>query len=284
MSQKPVRSKAFTLIELLVVIAIIAILAALLLPALASAKMSASMAKCKSNLKQLGMAFTLYGGDNSDFCPPAAVDGADNTQYTWDTSIHSYIGGNALNQKILENGAVDQSVTPPILRCPSDIGPDTYWDAGTTLGRRTYAMNAIGPNYSEALGQPLPIPTDGLGIYWTGVTTRAGAPGYKFTVVSVPSGTINLVEQASGDNIAGNVWPSFSIAPANPSSGQGLGECYQIDPMDSNNQGLALYKLHDNHFNYLFFDGHVNAYTIQQTVGTGTTNNPKGMWTINPLD
>lgn len=284
MSRKPAQSLAFTLIELLVVIAIIAILASLLLPALASAKMSASMAKCKSNMKQLGMGFILYGNDNSDFCPPAAVDGADNTQYTWDTSIHPYIGGNPQNQKLLEAGASDQSLTPPILRCPSDIGPDTYWDAGTTLGRRTYAMNAIGPTYSQTLGQALPNPIDGLGIYWNAPTTQAGAPGYKFRVVTAPAGTINLVEQAAGDNIVGNVWPSFCIAPANPTPGQGLGECYQIDPADSNNQGLSLYKLHDNHFNYLFFDGHVTAYTIQQTVGSGTTNNPKGMWTINPLD
>ena len=141
-------------------------------------------------------------------------------------------------------------------------------------------MNAIGPNYSASLGAPLPKPTDGVGIYWTAATTTQNAPGYKSSVVLSPAGTINLVEQPSGDNIAGNVWPSFSIAPSNPDSGQGLGECYQIDPNDSNNQGLALYQQHGKHFNYLFFDGHVSILTIQQTVGSGTTNNPKGMWTI----
>jgi len=66
MNQTP--SRAFTLIELLVVVAIIAILAALLLPALQSAKESARAAKCLSNLKQLGIAATVYTDDHEGNC------------------------------------------------------------------------------------------------------------------------------------------------------------------------------------------------------------------------
>jgi prepilin-type N-terminal cleavage/methylation domain-containing protein len=58
------RTTAMTLVEVLVVIAVLAILAALFLPALAKAKCRPSRINCISQIKQIGIAYRLWEGDN----------------------------------------------------------------------------------------------------------------------------------------------------------------------------------------------------------------------------
>jgi prepilin-type N-terminal cleavage/methylation domain-containing protein/prepilin-type processing-associated H-X9-DG protein len=79
--------EGFTLMELLVVIAIIAILAALLFPVYVTVKQKALETSCASNLRQIGMATSLYMGDNGSRYPPAY---AGPRVEVWLTAIQMY--------------------------------------------------------------------------------------------------------------------------------------------------------------------------------------------------
>jgi prepilin-type processing-associated H-X9-DG protein len=101
---------AFTLVALLVIVAVLAILAAMLLPALAKAKTKSTRINCVNNLKQCGLAFRIWEGDNGDKLPmdvPLAKGGTKEFDTGADTFRHFQVMSNELS-------------TPKILICPAD--------------------------------------------------------------------------------------------------------------------------------------------------------------------
>jgi len=146
--------RGFTLIELLVVIAIIAILAAMLLPALSKAKTKAQGISCINNMRQLGIAWTLYSGDfnerlaeNPDGAGGPPLAGEDVRRPAWvagwlrqtanpdNTDIEKLVGA-----KYQPFGSIGgYAKNPGIYHCPSDKSTDP---GNGQLRVRTCSMNA----------------------------------------------------------------------------------------------------------------------------------------------
>ncbi len=144
--------KAFTLIELLVVIAIIAILAAMLLPALAAAKKKAQKINCVNNLKQVGLSFRLWEGDNNDKYPQAVTAANGGASDYLNTGTTASANPNPTMPFMVMSNELS---TPKVTYCPSDSyhqAAGTNWN-GYLMGVNQLAIpTTVGGSKQTASG------------------------------------------------------------------------------------------------------------------------------------
>ena len=136
MDRRRHRAGGFTLVELLVVIGIIGVLIGILLPALGRARLSAQTVACKSNLRQIALAATMFANEHGGYLPKAENNGAPVMQgwatrvgsrwefadnmWAWEWALLKYAGRNR-----------------QVFRCPADPEPRTRYlwnDTMSNLG------------------------------------------------------------------------------------------------------------------------------------------------------
>lgn len=145
----------FTLIELLIVMAIIAILAGLLLPALAQAKARAHAIQCLSQLRQIGLATTMYADDHDGHLPRSTHSAVAYGQLPWGYALGPYVQNRTMTQP-------DQSWTNlfnTLYRCPSDRRRRTDWSYGKNVYPELSAAETGGPTWPSLTSLPRPDAT-----------------------------------------------------------------------------------------------------------------------------
>lgn len=179
-----VRRHGFTLVELLVVIAIIALLAGLLLPTLARAKESGQSAKCKSNLRQIGLTLQMYTGDHGFYPPHSDVDWAGKTNRMWFHRLLTYSGGQWTNG---------------IFVCPLFTGYARDFEgvfSGATIGNPAQGSYGYNENGTQKAGS-INLQVLGLGPFASGGATRTAE-----SMVVSPADMIAIGDTAGIDKLS----------------------------------------------------------------------------------
>lgn len=246
------RRPGFTLVELLVVLAIVSMLAAMLLPALSAAKEKARSLFCLNNLKQIGVAMTLYSDDHEDFLVPAEYDVGNGARFRegWPTLLYNarYLPAER------SPGYYSVPAGKSVFRCPSGL-PKVY--AFDPISRDDQEGARAWPFVSESTGTRFYIDC------WYGINGSTGSP---------------------------QKWP-FTRLPMDGSratAGNKLNRAADVARMPVVFDGIWIHngkdeRIHARHArntrsNLLFFDNSAAGYDTFSIPGVRTTNSTDVRW------
>ena len=233
--------QAFTLIELLVVICIIAILAAMLLPALQSARESASTATCVNKLGQFSKGVQMYATSYADYIP-ALTAPQSGSGCGWETALMDVMG-----QK------TDDDSFQSLYYCDADASSDTI-----DKSKKSYSLN----NLQEAVHPPVPYTLDASGKDSTAGASLGYISGNKLTSIYTASDLIIIGENASPGNKRGVA--TFS---ASSTTGDSSGSASPVQQQFAIGQRLSSH----NTAGELYLDGHARHLKLLQTLPSKAT-------------
>lgn len=228
------RKKNFTLIELLVIIGIIAILASMLLPALNRAREVAKKISCVNNQKQIGLAMTMYVGDNNSYLTPGiSLQGGG--RLSWD----DFLGNGYDGRKLAQN---EQLISRLVVATYPNKGSRIYYCPGKAVPFKQ--AGSAGDSFARSYGY------NNEGAYTITSPYRLSVP-YKITQIRKSPGVYIIVGE---NNIIYNA--------------QGGEACWNIKSNSFDNAiNRILYNaIHLSRSNFLMLDGHVETTKWELTL------------------